>query len=365
MLSRHVGSRILTLTCSLALAGCHGGSVLDPDDPSRDGSRPAAAVGSVEEVCATIDFEALAHGDAVSAIAVPELELAFGVTVWPSNGGLPVARAYDTDTAAPSGDPFLAWSGEGAACAACEGRGRVLVVEDGAGFAAGGASDFGGTFFLDGFSQAGVWIRSVTAVNAAEYEGSHLLYVDAEPMAVSTASGGSVQAMTPVAETPISDFVELVILAAARGGFDDLVMCRMMETTEDDGGSLPQGGEGCGAGFWKNPEHFGSWDGTGYAPEDGLVAALGGAPAGFRKPEHGLDPAALTLADALRLRGPGVNQLVRQAAAALLNASSDGVSYDLRPQDVLEAYAEALAGGDPVAAAAELAAFNEQTCPLD
>jgi hypothetical protein len=365
MLSRHVRSQIAALTCCLALAGCDGGSVLEPDDGLRDGARPVAAAATLEEVCATIDFEALAHGDAVSAIAVPELDLAFDVTVWPSNGGLPVARAYDTDTAAPSGDPFLAWSGEGAACAACEGRGRVLVVEDGAGFAAGGASDFGGTFFLDGFSQAGVWIRSVTAVNAAEYEGSHLLYVDAEPMAVSTASGEAVQAMTPVAETPISDFVELVILAAARGGFDDLVMCRMMETTDDDGGSLPPGGEGCGAGFWKNPRHFAAWEGTGLEPGDGLVAALGGAPAALRKPEQGVDPASLTLADALGLRGPGVNQLVRQAAAALLNASSDGVSYDLRADDVLAAYAAALAGGDVAATAETFAGYNEQVCPLD
>ena len=345
----------------LALAGCHGDGVLAPDGLPR----PAAAVGTPEEVCATIDFDALTHGEAVGAITVPELELSFSVTVWPSNGGLPVARAYDTDVPAPPGDAFLAWSGDGAGCPACGGLGRVLVVEDGAGFATGGASDFGGTFFLDGFTQAGAWVRSVTAVNAAEYEGSHRLYVDAEPLASSSAAAGSIQTLTPSAEPTIGSFVELVILSGARGGLDDLVMCRMMEPSGDDEGSLPAGGEGCGAGFWKNPRNMDHWEGTGLTPADGVGAALGGTPDGFRRPEQAVDPATLSLVEALRLRGPGVNQLVRQAAAALLNATSDGVSYDLRAEEVRDAYLEALAGGDVPGTADLLAALNEQSCPLD
>lgn len=344
-----------------ALAGCQGDDVLAPGAPVP----PAAAVGALEEVCATVDFDALSHGDEVRAIDIPELELSFAVTVWPSNGGLPSARAYDTDVPASSGDAFLAWTGDGAGCAGCEGRGRVLVVEDGAGFATGGASDFGGTFFLDGFTQPGAWIRSVAAVGAAEYEGSHRLYVDAEPMAASSIAAGSVQTLVPSSEPQIGGFVELVILSGARGGFDDLVMCRMMETSGDDEGSLPGGGEGCGAGFWKNPKHFDAWEGTGLAPSDGLLAALGGAPVGFRRPEHGVDPATLRLGEALALRGPGVNQLTRQAVAALLNAASGDVSYDLAPGEVRDAYRAALDGGDVPATTERLAALNEQTCPLD
>lgn len=360
---RHPRIRRLPKTAFLllALAGCHGDDVLAPDGSVR----PAAAVGALEEVCATVDFDALAHGDAVSAIAVPELALSFSVTVWPSNGGLPAARAYDTDVPAPSGDAFLAWTGDGAGCASCQGLGRVLVVEDGAGFAVGGASDFGGTFFLDGFTQDGVWIRSLTAVNAAEYEGSHRLYVDAEPLALSSAAAGPVQTLMPSAEPPIGGFVELVILSGSRGGFDDLTMCRMMESTGDDGGSLPGGGEGCGAGFWRNARHLAHWEDTGLAPDDGLPVALGGAPDGLRRPEQGVDPASLDLGGALALRGPGVNQLVRQAAAALLNAASDAVSYDLRPDEVRDAYLAALAGGDVAGTTEWLAALNEQTCPLD
>ncbi len=361
MRNPRIRPRPTTAFLLLALAGCHGDDVLAPADHAR----PTAAVGAVEDVCATVDFDALAHGDAVSTIAVPELDLSFSVTAWPSNGGLPSARAYDTDVPAPPGDPFLAWSGNAAGCPACEGLGRVLVVEDGGGFAVGGASEFGGTFFLDGFTQADVRVRSLTAVNAAEYEGSHKLYVDAEPLAISVAAAGPVQPLVPSAEPPIQAFVELVILSGARGGFDDLVLCRMMETTEDDGGSPPGGGEGCGAGFWKNPRHFDHWQGAGLAPGDGVAAALGAVPDGFRRPERGLDPATLDLGGALALRGSGVNQLVRQAAAALLNAASGEVSYDLRVEEVREAYAAALAGGDVGGTTRRLAALNDQACPLD
>jgi hypothetical protein len=349
----------------ILLAGCTGGSVLEPDrDSSFDGSMPLAAVASVEDVCTTIDFESFAHSDQISSMVVPELELEFYVTVWPSNGGLASARVYDTDTMSPPGDPFLAWAGAGSTCPECIGAGNVLVVEDGAGFDSGGASDFGGTFFLDRFSQPDVRIRGLTALGAGSFDDSHFMLIDAEPLASSLATAGVVQPLTPSSEPVIQSFVELVVLSSAQGGFDDLMLCRMMEVPEEPGGTQG-GGEGCGFSFWRNPQHADSWTGTGLSPESNLAAVLGGVPETLAKPEHKLAPAELTLAQSLGLRGSGVNKLLRETVAAMLNAGTDGVNFDLTPDRVIELYASAIAGGDIGTTAKTLKNLNNQACPLD
>ena len=78
-------SRLGSACALLLLAGCSGGSVLEPDrDSSLEGGIPLAVVASVEEVCATIDFESLAHGDLVSSVSVPELRQSERVAVDPS-----------------------------------------------------------------------------------------------------------------------------------------------------------------------------------------------------------------------------------------------------------------------------------------
>ncbi|MDT8436372.1 MAG: hypothetical protein RRA92_06405 [Gemmatimonadota bacterium] len=367
----------------LALAACESAPILDPAADPSGGARPAAAAGLVlAEVCATADFESFAHGDAVTAVSLPAIDLGFDVQVFPSGGALPAARAWDTDTPAPPGDPFLAWSGDAAACPECAGRGNVLVVEDGAGFASGGASDFGGTFFLDGFTRTDAWIASVTAVGAGESPGSHRLLVDADELAASVPEAGTVQALTPAAPVPVTAFVELSIAAAARGAFDDLVFCRMMEVPGDggdgepgdggdgepgdgDGDAEPRGGEGCGPGFWKGPRREAAWSAAGFAPADPAGTALGALPDVLQRPEATRDPAALTLLDALRLRGGGVNALLRHATAALLNAASGDVSFDLAPDEVRELVAAALAGGDVEDLARHLDDLNGQVCPLD
>ncbi len=347
------------------LAGCNGGSVLEPDrDSSFDGGMPLAAVAAVEEVCATIDFESLAHGDQVASMTVPELELQFNVAAWPSNGGLASARVYDTDTMSPPGDAFLAWAGSGSTCPECLGAGNVLVVEDGAGFDAGGASDFGGTFFLDGFTQSDVRIRGLTAVGAGSFDSSHGMFIDAEPLASSVAGAGDVQPLTPSSEPFIQSFVELVVLSSAQGGFDDLMLCRMMEVAEEPGGS-DVGGEGCGFGYWKNPKNGDAWIAAGLSPESNVVDVLGGVPATLAKPEQGVSPPELTLEQSLRLRGSGVNKLLRETAAAMLNAEASGVHYDLSPDQVAEQYMTAIAGGDIKGTTSTFAQYNSQTCPLD
>ncbi len=350
---------------TLLLAACSSGSVLEPDADRTAWNDPSlASLVTLEEVCATVDFEGWTHGDAVSTVALPELELEFQVSVWPANGGLATARIYDTDTTSPPGDPFLAWAGSGASCPDCLGRGNVLAIEDGAGFPAGGASDFGGTFFLDGFSQPDVRVRGVTAVGSGSFDGSHAVSIDAEPIAGSTAAAGAVQLLVPTAEPAVQSFVELVILSSAQGGFDDLTLCRMMEATEPPPG--PEvGGEGCGFGFWKNPKHLDQWAAAGVSPGLRVVDAFGSAPETLARPEQALAASDLTLGQSIALRGSGVNRFLREATAALLNANAGAVRYDLAPQQVLDLYSSAMAGGDTQEAADRLSDYNSQSCPLD
>jgi uncharacterized repeat protein (TIGR01451 family) len=115
-----------------------------------------------------------------------------------------------------------------------------------------------------------------------------------------------------------------------------------------------QAGEGCTPGFWKQEHHFDSW--VGFAPNQTLESV-------FDVPDAlGLDN--LTLAEALALNGGGVNALLRHAVAALLNASSPGVDFDLTVAEVISATNAALASGNYEAQKDIFAGLNEQGCPL-
>jgi hypothetical protein len=123
----------------------------------------------------------------------------------------------------------------------------------------------------------------------------------------------------------------------------------------------PEGGEGCTPGYWKQEHHFDSWEG--YAPTDAFDDVFDPDAVPLRRPESGTT-SDITLAEGLRLRGGGVNALIRHTIAALLNAANSGVDYDLTEADVLAKYAAAI-GGDVEAQKDEFAQFNEQGCPLN
>lgn len=119
------------------------------------------------------------------------------------------------------------------------------------------------------------------------------------------------------------------------------------------------GGEGCTPGYWRQSHHFDSYP-AGFDPTTPFIGATTGFsydPA-LNGPESGF-ASDLTLLDALTLRGGGgVNDLIRHAAAAILNANSTGVAYGLSVGDVQDAYN---VDQDKDA----LAAANEAGCPLD
>ena len=78
-----------------------------------------------------------------------------------------------------------------------------------------------------------------------------------------------------------------------------------------------------------------------------------------------ISPSELSIEQALRLKGGKVNRLVREAAAAYLNAVSSDVSFDLTAVEVESIFRGGLDGGDEKSATKTLAGFNHQVCPLD
>jgi subtilisin-like proprotein convertase family protein len=125
----------------------------------------------------------------------------------------------------------------------------------------------------------------------------------------------------------------------------------------------PQRLQGCAPGYWKQPHHLDSW--SGFTPGQTLESV-------FDVPDaFGLDDTTLlaaldgqggpTVADAAEL-------LLRQAAAALLNAASPTVDYPLSVNDVINRVNAALASGDRstiLALASELDRLNNLGCPLN
>ena len=125
--------------------------------------------------------------------------------------------------------------------------------------------------------------------------------------------------------------------------------CRYYNDLEED---IDCPCEGCTPGFWKQ-EHPGTW--TGYTPEQDFDAVFG---------VDEFDP-NITLLQALKLKGGGVNALARHAVAALLNAASPDVDSGWTTTDVIAAVQAALAGGGDIEGTKdELASYNESGCPL-
>ncbi|MGH7500518.1 MAG: hypothetical protein ACREL7_02060 [Longimicrobiales bacterium] len=115
----------------------------------------------------------------------------------------------------------------------------------------------------------------------------------------------------------------------------------------------PPGGEGCTPGYWKQPQHFDSWEG--FLPGDDFDTTFG---VDLFNPD-------LTLLQAAAQGGGGVNAMARHAVAALLNAASSGVNYDMTVAEVIAAVQAAEASGDFEGAKNVFAGFNEQGCGLN
>lgn len=128
----------------------------------------------------------------------------------------------------------------------------------------------------------------------------------------------------------------------------------------------PPGGEGCTPGYWRNhagqpragnaPPQPDSWAPTGFEPTDTFDATFG-VTSGFGS--------SYTLLDAVNNPGAGEKIFAFHAVAALLNAAHPDVAYDLTVAEVIAAVQAAYGpGGDFETTKDDLAALNEQGCPL-
>jgi hypothetical protein len=114
----------------------------------------------------------------------------------------------------------------------------------------------------------------------------------------------------------------------------------------------PPGGEGCTPGYWKQGHHFDSWTYP-YTPETLFSDVFEDAFPGK------------TLLEVLGQGGGHLIALGRHTVAALLNAASSGVSYDLTVNDVIKKFNDVYPGGEYEDLKDWFEDFNEQGCPLN
>lgn len=114
------------------------------------------------------------------------------------------------------------------------------------------------------------------------------------------------------------------------------------------------GGQGCTPGYWKQPHHFDSWPPT-LSPGQPFGSVFADAFPGK------------SLRDVLAQGGGGLNALGRHSVAALLNASSPRVSFDLLPTQVIQRFDAAFPGSNNgyESLKNEFEELNEQGCPLN
>jgi hypothetical protein len=115
----------------------------------------------------------------------------------------------------------------------------------------------------------------------------------------------------------------------------------------------PSGGEGCTPGYWKQGHHFGNWP-EGYTPETPFDDVFEDAFPGK------------TLVEVLDQGGGGLYALGRHLVAALLNAASGEVSFELTPTYIIERFNEVYPGSkdDYEKLKDMLEDYNERHCPL-
>lgn len=141
------------------------------------------------------------------------------------------------------------------------------------------------------------------------------------------------------------------------GNVDQGESCDDGNNVDGDGCSavctIESGGEGCTPGYWKQPQHFGSWPAP-YRPNTMFAEVFENAFPGK------------TLLDVLKLHGGGLNALGRHTVAALLNAASPNVDYDRSAEKVITMFNMVYPASayDYEQVKNIFNFFNEQECPL-
>ena len=196
------------------------------------------------------------------------------------------------------------------------------------------------------------------------------IYVIDEMLGVSHQAGGLLPGESLKLEHPAGDVCkdnsgQLVNTASVSGTAPYDKTSAFVSDSDDawvECGGDQGGGEGCTPGFWKQEQHFDSWAFP-YTP-DTLFATVFARDIVVRGEGKTLvsDP---TLLQALDANGGNVNAAARHAVAALLNAASTGVSYNLSEDAIIAAFQDAYPDGELDDMKDSFEAFNEQGCPLN
>jgi len=109
--------------------------------------------------------------------------------------------------------------------------------------------------------------------------------------------------------------------------------------------------QGCTPGYWKQKQHFGNWT---YPLDSDFDSVFG---VNFFDPN-------ITLVNAVKLGGGGVEALARHAVAALLNAANPNVAYPYSVSEVIAMVQDASATGNYETVKNLFEAANEAGCPL-
>ena len=349
------------------LAGCATDSVTSPS-PVTDATPVAPAFSQANGLaCQTITFNegGLVHGGIVTSIGLSGMTVGFSVVPYEPDDWYPreapagTLRAFDTNNTTHPEDTDLMVSEN---CSQCAGLDNVLIIEHELGFASNGDYRWGGAISLTGIPSTH-YIQSFTVLdneNPADFpppEASVKLFVGGTLVGESSNMGDAT--------------VEVVSSSVIKAASGSVVFTFGTEAVDDVGGSgaldniviCPLPNQGCTPGYWKN--HPGAWASTGYSPNQTLESV-------FDIPDgYGLD--GVTLLQALSLTGgPGAQGaaqlLAHHAVAALLNASSSGVSYPRTPEQVVADANTAFASGSRSAMLTlktSLDDDNQLGCPLN
>lgn len=381
--SMHLAGAILL--GGLAVSGCsEQGLTTAPPAPAR-------AV-SAAEVCEVVTFDQFGHGDAINSVSLATLGLNLtvavnrGVDPGGSFGGAVSARAFETDglddnPAGPGSvvvedddlqfrgeeNPFAGESDGGGECAGCAGLGRLLVIPDERPFVPWGDYVWGGTItFTGNFSGGDYYLSSYVAVDVDTNSPGIRAFVDATQVGTAALLGnGSVQTVATTSQPRIGSSISFALGTAEQdailgsGAIDGIRICaRQQEQT---------GGEGCTLGYWKQRHHFDSWTGYTQAQQLNTVFDFNGGASAFASLGTSSLLAALDF-DGGSGAAAAARLLLKQAVAALLNASSPDVDYAVTTATIVADVNAALDSGNRntmLALKDRLDRWNNAGCPLN
>ena len=109
--------------------------------------------------------------------------------------------------------------------------------------------------------------------------------------------------------------------------------------------------DGCTPGYWKQAQHFDSWEG--YSPDQQFSSVFENAFPG------------MTLDEVLGQGGGGLNALGRHTVAALLNGASSDVAFYWDDAEVIAAFNSVFPGGNYNGLKNMFEEQNELGCPLN